>query len=290
KIFKKMATGIFFHYQRGERLKDFPEALGSLLAKKNVLFYDALYPLKPISSLELPPVPYECIKRVHTADMIERVKAAGDYEGAVYSAAGTFFAAMKIASGELTNAFVFTGFGDHHAGGSFYGGGCYFNGAAIAIRELQTKRLMKKFAIIDTDAHHGNGTWDLFKDNMDVLYLCLCNSPFKEGGVNINIEIPLRTSDKEYLRIAETAFQKWIMEFKPECIFWNWGYDGTIGEYGDLGLTPAVHKRLARLLKNIAGNVCAGRLITILCGGHGRKMASNLIPGIIEVLSDDIPV
>lgn len=285
-----MATGIFFHYQQGDRLRDFPGALGPLLARKNVFFYDALYPFKQESSFELPPVPYECIKRVHNPDMIEMVKATGDYEGAVYSAAGTLSAAIKISSGELTNAFVFTGFGDHHAGSSFYGGGCYFNGAAIAISELRRTSSMKRFAIVDTDAHHGDGTWDLFRDDMDVLYLCLCNGPFQREGFNINIKIPLRAEDDEYLRLAKNAFQKWIIEFRPECIFWNWGYDGTAGEYGDMGLTAAVHGNLAKIIKQIADDVCGGRLITVLCGGHGRRLAAALIPGVIEVLSDDGPV
>ncbi len=36
----------------------------------------------------------------------------------------------EIWQGKVDNAFVFTGFGDHHAGRNFYGGMCYFNGAA----------------------------------------------------------------------------------------------------------------------------------------------------------------
>ena len=31
------------------------------------------------------------------------------------------------------------GFPNHHAGSNFFGGGCYLNGAAIAIHELQEK-------------------------------------------------------------------------------------------------------------------------------------------------------
>jgi len=40
-----MPTGIFFHYQQGERLRDFPQALDKILEKDHVFLYDALYPL-----------------------------------------------------------------------------------------------------------------------------------------------------------------------------------------------------------------------------------------------------
>ena len=153
-----MSTGVFFHYQRGERLKDFPQALDGILNRKDVFFYDGFYPSKPESFFDLEPIAIQIIQRVHTPEMVQRVRATGNYEGALYSAAGTLSAALKIKAGELKNAFVFTGYGDHHAGSTFFGGGCYFNGAAIAIHQLQENFGVKRFAITDTDAHHGDGT------------------------------------------------------------------------------------------------------------------------------------
>ena len=156
-------TGIFFHYQYGERLRDFPQALEGILDKDNVFLYDAFYPLKPPSSFELEPISEEILHQVHTPEMVREVKASGKYEGALFSAAGTVSAAIRIWRNEIDNAFVFTGYGDHHAGSNFFGGGCYFNGAALAIHELRRHFGVKKVAIIDTDAHHGNGTWKIFE-------------------------------------------------------------------------------------------------------------------------------
>jgi hypothetical protein len=51
-----MRMGIFFYYQKGERLRDFPEALKGILEKENVFLYDAFYPLKPPSSFDLDPI------------------------------------------------------------------------------------------------------------------------------------------------------------------------------------------------------------------------------------------
>lgn len=280
-----MSTGIFFHYQKGERLKDFPQALQGILEKEEVFFYDALYPAKPESLFDLPPIPTEAIYRVHSPEMVERVKRAGVYEGALYSAAGTYSAALKAWSGEITNAFVFTGYGDHHAGRDHFGGGCYFNSAAIAIHELKAKGLASRFAIIDTDAHHGDGTWELFENDSEVLYLCLCSEPFEEINHNVNLHVSSRISDNEYLELVKKALCKYVRPFGPELVFWNWGYDGTVGEYGDMGLTPSCHVEIARLIAETAHELCKGRLVVVLCGGSRRDLASQLIPKIISILT-----
>ncbi len=280
-------TGIFFHYQDGERLRDFPEALDGILDKDNVFLFDAHYPLKPPSSFELETIPEETLSKVHTPQMIRQVKASGDFQGALFSAAGTVAAAIRIWKGEIDNAFVFTGYGDHHAGTDFFGGGCYFNGAAIAIHELRQRFNMKRTAIIDTDAHHGNGTWQIFENDPEVLYVCLCSDDFAERKNKVNIKVPCTTSDDNYVQLVRENFIPRVRAFRPECIFWNWGYDGTQGEYGDMGLTPDLHIRLARKLKRAADELCSGRLIVVLCGGSRRDLAHRLIPRIIAVLSED---
>lgn len=278
--------GIFFYYQQGERLKDFPDALGRTLSRPNVFFYDAFYPLKPGSSFDLEPIPPESLYKVHTPQMVQQVMATGEYEGALYSAAGTVSAAIKVGAGEITNGFVFTGYGDHHAGRNFFGGGCYFNGAAIAIQELKERFNLKKFAVVDSDAHHGDGSWALFENDPDVLYVCLCSRPDEIQNRNINIHVPSAGDDDTYLTLARDALEQHVRVFHPEILFWNWGYDGTIGEYGNMGLTAEVHARLALELKRLTDEVCNGRLIAVLCGGSRRDLASMIIPGVVEVLAN----
>ena len=281
-----MRTGIFFYYQEGNRLRDFPNALKGILDREGVFFYDAYYPSKPASSFDLNSVSDEALLRVHSSEMIEEVRRTGIFEGALLSVSGTVRAAEKIGRGEIDNAFVFTGYGDHHAGPDFFGGGCYFNGAAIAIQELRKGSGVKRFAIIDTDAHHGDGTWEVFRADPDVLYICFCGYPFREEKGNINIKIPERVNDEEYLRLVKESFLSRVKTFQPEILFWNWGYDGTQGEYGDIGLTPDVHILLVRELKKIADEVCKGRFVIVLCGGSRRDLAHYLIPKIIEVLAE----
>jgi acetoin utilization deacetylase AcuC-like enzyme len=56
----------------------------------------------------------------------------------------------------------------HHACRACYGGSCYLNNAAIAAEEL-ARRLQRSVAVIDIDAHHGNGTQEIFWERDDVL-------------------------------------------------------------------------------------------------------------------------
>jgi acetoin utilization deacetylase AcuC-like enzyme len=57
----------------------------------------------------------------------------------------------------------------HHATRSGYGGSCYLNNAAVAATAL-LQQGCSRVAVIDVDAHHGNGTQSIFYDRTDVLY------------------------------------------------------------------------------------------------------------------------
>ena len=278
-------TGIFFHYQDGERLRDFPQALAGVLDKDNVFLYDAFYPLKPPSAFELEPITEDILRQVHDPDMVDRVKESPAFKGALFSAAGTVAAAVRIWQGEIDNAFVFTGYGDHHAGTSFFGGGCFFNGAAVAIHELRQHFAVKRVAIVDTDAHHGDGTWEIFSRDPQTLYVCFCAGGHSETNNKVDVRVPWTTNDEDYLSLVRENFISRAEEFQPEAIFWNWGYDGTHGDYGDIGITSESHIRLAREFQALANRLCRGRLIVVLCGGSRRDLARQIIPPLIRVLA-----
>ena len=74
-------------------------------------------------------------------------------------------------------------------------------------------------------------------------------------------------------------------KFKPEIIFWEFGYDATKGDYGSKGLSPDCHTRIARIVARAADGVCQGRAVAILCGGSRRDIARYCIPKIINCLA-----
>jgi len=127
-------------------------------------------------------------------------------------------------------------------------------------------------------------TWEIFENDEDVLYTCFCSGSYEEKNKNVNIQVPWSVSDEEYLGLVSEQFLPRIEAFRPEAIFWNWGYDGTDGEYGDIGLTPGSHVLFAKELKRAADTLCHGRLIVVLCGGSRRDLARHLIPNVIRVL------
>jgi acetoin utilization deacetylase AcuC-like enzyme len=56
----------------------------------------------------------------------------------------------------------------HHVTRSAYGGSCYLNNAAIAAQRLREAGI-ERVAIVDVDAHHGNGAQEIFWRRDDVL-------------------------------------------------------------------------------------------------------------------------
>ena len=279
-------TGIFFHELCREndidwllrgRLCNFPTILKDkrLLDEPNIIFQQS------------PPTPLEILENVHSRRMIKEVKRSSYYETALYSTGGTVKASECIAKGEMDNAFVFTGSADHHAGRDHFWGGCHFNGAALAVEHLRKKIGWKRFAIIDTDHHHGDGTRDIFMDDNDLLHLCFCSRSEVSGdGTKIDVKVPYPCSDGGYLNLVKGALAQWLIPFKLEMVFWEFGYDNTLGDYGDIGLSKEVHIRLLELIKEAAEKVCGGRLVVVLCGGSSPETIDYCVPKMIGHMSE----
>jgi len=280
KEISRKRTGIFLPYFEGSRLMDFPAALVGILDQHNVSYYDGVYQQAEGDSY-MQPVPDEILYKVHSQAMVERVKKTGYFEAALYSAGGSVQAASEIWRGRIDNAFVFTGHGDHHAGRNFFGGMCYLNGAALAIAFLRGKGL-QRFAIVDTDSHHADGTRDIFQRDRDVLHICLCCQDYHDENGNIDVSVPYVTNDAHYLSRFREAFVPQVRAFRPEMIFWEFGYDATRGEYGDKGLSRDCHLEIARIAKAEADRLCGGKVVAILCGGSSREVATYTIPRIIR--------
>ncbi|MDI6777323.1 MAG: hypothetical protein QMD03_08870 [Syntrophales bacterium] len=285
-MLQRKRNGIFLPHFQGQRLVDFPQALADILDKENVNYYNGVYRL-PDGANYVMPATEDTLLKVHSQEMINLVKRMGRglFEGASYSAGVTVQAALEIYRGNIDNAFVFTGFGDHHAGRNYFGGMCYFNGAAVAIATLR-ERGMNRFAIVDTDSHHADGTRDIFGQDREVLHICFCFQDYSDGNNNVDVAIPCGIEDEALLQKLRGEFVPRVNAFRPELIFWEFGYDATRGEYGDKGLTRDCHLEITRIIKATADALCHGRLITILCGGSSRYLATYIIPGIIAHMAE----
>lgn len=111
----------------------------------------------------------------------------------------------------------------HHAGAGFFGGSCYLNNAAVAAQTLCDAGL-GRVAIIDLDAHHGNGTQQIFYERSDVLYGSVHVDPARGWfphfvghadevgsgsgrGANLNVPIEPGEGDEVWLRGVDTLVE-----------------------------------------------------------------------------------
>jgi acetoin utilization deacetylase AcuC-like enzyme len=104
----------------------------------------------------------------------------------------------------------------HHVTRSLYGGSCYLNNTAIAAAAL-LERLGGPVAIVDVDAHHGNGTQELFVGRGDVLTASVHVDPSagwfphflgfaaENGGANLNLPLAPGTGDERWLAAVREA-------------------------------------------------------------------------------------
>ncbi|MGN6792780.1 MAG: histone deacetylase family protein [Streptosporangiaceae bacterium] len=92
----------------------------------------------------------------------------GSWEAIKGAADAALTAAELVAAGAPT-AYALCRPPGHHTTKSAYGGSCYLNNAAIAAQALRDSGA-DRVAVIDIDAHHGNGTQAIFYDRPDVYY------------------------------------------------------------------------------------------------------------------------
>ncbi len=285
----RYTTGIFYHpsFSRrssltvGARLADFPGVLSGILENDNVLL------------CEPGPVSRQLLLKVHTPDLLERVERDPPCSTAWHSAGGVVSAGQKIACGDITNAFVFIGAGGHHAGRREFWGFCCFNDVALCIVNLREQFGLRRFAILDTDAHHADGTREIFLGDPDVLHICFCGTDYESAdGTKVDVACPGPWVESERKRPMNEAYFDLVArhahrvgDFKPDLLFWYFGFDTHQGDYGDIGLSGPCYWNIADLMKGLAEKVCGGMLEVVLGGGSHQQLATYLIPPIIKRLA-----
>lgn len=285
-------TGILYHpsfskrsyLTQGSRLQDFPQVLLPLLNTPRFRL------------IESPPISEELILQVHTPELLESVRRDPLCSTAWHSAGGVVLGAEMIARGEIRNAFAFIGAGGHHSGRRFFGGYCCFNDVVLAIAALRHRHAMVRIAILDTDAHHGDGTRDLIAEDPDVLHVCVCSSSHQsQDGTKVDLPAPTRPwfaqegmSQSQvnalYLRTVQEGFEPRLRDFQPDFLFWYFGFDTHQGDYGDMGLNCDAYVEIARMMVRLSNELCAGRLEVVLGGGSRRDLARFVIPALIAQL------
>jgi acetoin utilization deacetylase AcuC-like enzyme len=126
----------------------------------------------------------------------------------------------------------------HHARADRATGFCYLNNTAIAAQRLRARHA--RVAILDIDAHHGDGTQQIFYNRADVLTVSIHADPinyypFFTGyagergcgageGFNLNLPLPHGAGGEAMAGAIETASER-IRGFAPQALVVALGFD-----------------------------------------------------------------
>jgi len=133
--------------------------------------------------------------------------------------------------------------GFHHAKRDRASGFCVFNDIAIAALKLRDSGI-KRIAIIDIDAHHGDGTQEILYDQ-DILKISyhMYSLGFFPGsgyidelgegdgyGYSVNIPLPPESGDDIFKYVTDQIVKPLVEYYKPEAILFQMGVDGYQGD------------------------------------------------------------
>src|SRR4029453_1129005 len=162
------------HPERPDRLR----AIEQVLEHEKFMFL--LREQCPRAELEIIALchPWEYIERIRRAvpqiGLVQldddTVLSAGSFEASLRAAGGAILAVDEVMAGKAKNAFVAIRPAGHHAEATTAMGFCLFNNAAIAVRHAQRRYGAERAAIVDFDAHHGNGSQQIFWSDRTVMY------------------------------------------------------------------------------------------------------------------------
>ena len=153
------------------------------------------------------------------------------------SAETAIAAADAILSGEKA-AYALCRPSGHHARADRATGFCYLNNTAIAAQRLRS--VFGRVAILDVDAHHGDGTQQIFYHRDDVLTVSIHADPVNyypfftgyksETGHgagrdhNLNLPVVHGSDGQAMMRAVDTALL-FISNFQPDALVVALGYD-----------------------------------------------------------------
>jgi acetoin utilization deacetylase AcuC-like enzyme len=154
--------------------------------------------------------------------------------------------------------------------------------------------------ILDFDAHHGNGSQDIFYADPSVLYVSLHQFPWYPGtgdatergegdgfGTTVNVPLPAGAAEDAYELAFTDVIEPAVAGFDPQLVLISAGFDG---HYADpLCMMRLAAGGFARMTQRAAawgtGPVCvleggydldalawgAGATLDVLLGGNGDR-------------------
>lgn len=191
--------------------------------------------------LDAEPAPFENLVRVHTPEYLETIRRgalssleslklglpAGEalLERSRLETGGTLLAAeAALADGIAANLAG----GTHHAHADRGLGYCVLNDVAVAIRAVHASRPDLRILVVDTDAHHGDGTAHIFAADARVFTYSIHvgrNYPSVKPPGSLDVPLPRWVHGADYLDQLEATLPPALDEHRPGLAFWIGGAD-----------------------------------------------------------------
>jgi acetoin utilization deacetylase AcuC-like enzyme len=284
-----------------------PEQPARLLVIENELFASGTQ--ADLKKYEAILATREQLARVHDVDYIQHVFNTSPEHGLVGLDADTWMnpytlpAALRAAgsviqgvdlvlSGEVAAVFCNVRPPGHHAERMHAMGFCFFNNIAVGVAHALEHHKLKRVAIIDFDAHHGNGTEDIFRKDERVLFCSSFQHPFYPFSGSetkskhiVNITLPLGATGKIFREKAAAGWLTKLKEFQPEFIFISAGFDGHAKDLlANISLHEEDYAWITQEVKKIADEVCQGRIVSALEGGYALDVLGKCVLAHVEAL------
>jgi acetoin utilization deacetylase AcuC-like enzyme len=240
------------------------------------------------------------VLKVHTKRLLEQLKEGnGPVDPDTVLKQDTYKLAMLSASVAVTAVrnsmkgiptLAITRPPGHHAGKDRMGGFCYLNNVAIAAAAVGVRT-----AIVDLDAHHCNGTENIFYERNDVLVIDMHEDGLYPGtgpkenigsgigtGYNINIPVPAGSGNKTYEKAMDDIVIPILRQFAPELIIVSLGVDA---HYCD----PTSHMLLntqgyVDICKKLIAESNNNKIAFVLEGGYHLRATAEVVAGVLAAL------
>jgi acetoin utilization deacetylase AcuC-like enzyme len=249
---------------------------------------------------------HEAISRVHDQDYLEQLARQQTlYAWAVNACAAILTVGRSVMRGDVRNGYALVRPAGHHAGASAGGGGgCVLAHSALLAREIQAHGF-ERVAIVDWDAHHGNGAQAIFWKDDSVLTISLHQSrtawSTSDGSIdatgsgagrycNANLPFEPGAGGAAFELAMKSIVVPLCARFAPDFIIVSCGFDGShVDPAARLQLCAADYFGMTRTMMDIAAAHCGGRLVLLHEGGYAVSYVAICLESVLRALVGRAP-